>query len=322
VILITGGTGFLGATLIEQLIRSGQSVVAIKRKDSSIPARLANSPFIRWVDADLTDFFSLEDAFVGIQQVYHCAAIVSFQKRLAKQMQHINVTGTANIVHLCLEKGVRLLHVSSIAALGSSKTGAPVSEADKWEYDKHISAYALSKYYGEMEVWRGIAEGLDAVIVNPSVIIGKHAGKKGSGAIFENVRKGLKFYPKGTLGLIDVEDVAQLMRMLMENTAISAERFILNNVNIKSQDLLIQVSALLQKDPPQIATSNLLLSIAWRVAAISSFFGGKDSSFTKDTARSANAILHFDNSKIQQAIAYEYKPLEQTLEEICSSIST
>ena len=196
-ILVTGGTGFLGSELIKQLTDSGLAVRALKRKTSSIPSIIDNNPLIDWFEADINEPATLEDAFVGITKVFHCAAFVSFNPKDKKQLFHVNIEGTSNLVNLCIENDCRLLHVSSVAALGNAKKGKQITEQDFWEYDAKAHAYGLSKYEGEMEVWRGITEGLDAVIVNPSVIIGKNAGFEGSGAIFKLVKGGFPFYTDG-----------------------------------------------------------------------------------------------------------------------------
>src|SRR5690606_28805935 len=162
----------------------------------------------------------------------------------------------------------RLVHVSSIAALGSRKDNKPVNEADKWEYDKKISRYALSKYKSELEVWRGIKEGLDAIIVNPSVIMGLGSYKKGSGAIFELINKGIKIYPPGSVGIVDVEDVARIMMILMDNTSLSGERYILNSENLTNKDLLDRIANLLRKKKPSMRATPFMLGVAWRAAGL------------------------------------------------------
>src|SRR5690606_24694959 len=247
---------------------AGKTVLATKRPSSVIPERLRSSSLIEWVDADITDYFALSDLFSKISQVYHCAAVVSYQKKEAVNMHKINIEGTHHIVNLCLEHGARLVHVSSIAALGSNKTGLPVSETDKWEYDKKISRYALSKYKSELEVWRGIKEGLDAVIVNPSVIMGLGSYKKGSGAIVELVNNGIKIYPPGSVGIVDVEDVARIMMTLMENTSLSGERYILNSENLTNKDLMHRIASLLNKKKPSIQATPFMLGMAWRAARL------------------------------------------------------
>ncbi|UIR55576.1 NAD-dependent epimerase/dehydratase family protein [Sphingobacterium sp. SRCM116780] len=315
-ILITGGTGFLGATLIKQLIDLGIDVVALKRSNSTIPQQLLSSSLIQWIDADICDYFELAEAFINITEVYHCAAVVSYQKRDAVNMKKVNVEGTSHIVNLCLEHKARLVHVSSVAALGSSKTQTPVNEKDYWEYHPTTSNYAVSKYESEMEVWRGIAEGLDAVIVNPSVIIGASAGSNGSGAIFSLVNKGLKYYPTGTVGVVDVEDVATIMRSLMENKAISGERFVINNVNLSNKDLLEKASAIMGRTAPKIAVSPTLLNIASTIATFVASIKNEKSTLTKDSARASSEKLAYSAEKLQEILPFNYKPLDRTLEEI------
>jgi len=318
VILVTGGTGFLGSTLLQYLIDDGHSVIALKRTSSVIPDPLKSSSLIQWVDAEITDYFSLEEIIPKVDQVYHCAAKVSYQKEDAAEIIKTNVEGTKHIVNLCLEHQKRLLHVSSIAALGFSKKGLAVTEKDKWEYNPKISKYSLAKHESEMEVWRGIAEGLDAVIVNPSVIMGIGWGEKGSRAIFNLVNKGNKIYPLGSVGIVDVSDVAKIMIQLM-NSDITSERYILNAENISNQDLLTKISGYLQKPAPHIKATPLMLSLAWRLSKIGSLLSGKKPTLTAESARAANSKLQYDNSKIREKLGYTFKPLDQTLKEVCEA---
>ncbi|MCA5004323.1 NAD-dependent epimerase/dehydratase family protein [Sphingobacterium bovistauri] len=317
-ILVTGGTGFLGSTLIKLLIEQGNAIVATKRASSAIPDFLKSSSLIQWVDADVTDYFALADIFHDISQVYHCAAKVSYQKEDIQELYSVNVDGTSHIVNLCLEHRARLVHVSSIAALGSSKNKKPVNEADKWEYDPKMSNYALSKYKGELEVWRGINEGLEAVIVNPSVIMGIGSYKKGSGAIFELVNNGIKIFTAGSVGIVDVVDVTNIMIQLM-NSSVAGERFILNSENISNKDLLSRIAVLIDKKPPTIKANSLMLSIAWRAAKIMSKITGKKPVITEESARAASELLAYSNEKITTAIDYTFIPLDSTLKEIANT---
>ncbi len=275
---------------------------------------------IEWVDADITDYFTLSDILSKVKKVYHCAAKVSYQKEDAAAMHQINVEGTQHIVNLCLVYDIRLVHVSSIAALGTNKAGLPVSETDKWEHDKNISKYALSKYKSELEVWRGIKEGLDAVIINPSVIMGLGSYKKGSGAIFELVHKGIKIYPPGSVGIVDVEDVASVMIVLMENTSISGERFILNSENLTNKDLLHRIADLLNKKKPSIQATPFMLGIAWRIAGLIAFLTRARPSLTKESTEAAAAKLAYSNKKIVDTLGgYSFKPVNQILQEIANA---
>lgn len=319
-ILVTGGTGFLGSTLIRKLIDKNQLVIATKRTSSIIPSSLKGTDLIQWIDVDITDYSSLVDHFKGIQEVYHCAAMISFQGKDPLQMNKVNIQGTQNIVNLCIEQQARLVHVSSIAALGFNKHGKPVSEQDKWEYDpQKTSPYSLSKYMAELEVWRGTIEGLDAVIVNPSLIMGASAGKSGSGAIFNLVNNGLPIYTSGSIGIVDVEDVAKAMLILMQRTDIQSERFILNSDNISNKDLLEKIALLLNKKAPTIKAKEYLLGIAWRIAKVLAFFTGDKPFLTKESAQAASTKLAFSNEKIIKAIDLSFKPIDQTLFEIAQT---
>lgn len=315
-ILVTGGTGFLGSRLISLLIDQGIAIMATKRETSIIPESLKSSSLIQWVDADITDYFALADLFPTVTQVYHCAAIVSYQKADRFNMLHTNIEGTKHLVDLCMLHSARLLHVSSIAALGSSKQGELINEDSKWDSGLKHANYSISKYESEMEVWRGIAEGLDAVIVNPSLIMGSGTGPKGSGMIFSVVRKGLKFYPKGSVGIVDVEDVAKASITLMNNKAITGERFILNSSNLSNKDLVEQIAKLLDKKAPTTQISPLMLGTAWRLAKALSFLTGEAPALTKETAQAATATLVYSNQKIINTIGYTFKPVEQTLQEM------
>lgn len=318
-ILVTGGTGFLGSTLIKLLIDEGKAVLATKRVGSVIPDDLRGSSLIEWVDTDVTNYFALSDLFPRVYQVYHCAAMVSYQPCDVDPMHKINVEGTANIVNLCVEHNVRLVHVSSIAALGRNKLGLPVSETDKWEYDRSMSPYSLSKYRSELEVWRGINEGLSAVIVNPSLIMGLGSYKKGSGVIFEVIRKGIRIYPPGSVGIVDVYDVAQIMILLMNRPDIAGERFILNSENISHQDLMSRIARLLGKKEPSIAANSLMLGIAWRLAKFASLFTRKTPTMTRGTMRAAQAKLSYSNRKITELLAYRFLTVDETLKNITNA---
>ncbi|WP_316822188.1 NAD-dependent epimerase/dehydratase family protein [Pedobacter gandavensis] len=318
-ILVTGATGFLGAELIHQLTGQGIKLRAIKREHSVVPVLLKDNTLISWVIADLNDFSALEDAFEGITQVYHCAAMVSFDPKDKAKLLKVNIEGTSNVVNLCVEHQARLLHVSSVAALGNAKKGALITEKDFWEYDSKAHSYAISKYEGEMEVWRGIAEGLEAVIVNPSVIIGGAAGFEGSGAIFKLVRDGLSYYTKGATGLVDVQDVAKSMIALM-NTNISEERFTISAENYNYQRFFAEIAKGFGVKAPSKEAKPWMLGIAWRAAKLASLFTGKPAALTSDAARSSLNESLYSNKKIIDTIGITFKPLNQSVAETCQAL--
>jgi len=319
-ILVTGATGLLGAELIHQLTGQGKRLRALKRQDSVVPALLENNPLIDWVVADINDLSALEEAFEGVSAVYHCAALVSFNPRDKMKLLRINIEGTSNVVNLCAEMDIRLLHVSSVAALGHAKKGKQITEDDYWEYDGAVHTYAISKYEGEMEVWRGVAEGLDAVIVNPSVIIGRNAGFKGSGAIFKLVKNGLGYYTRGATGFVDVEDVAKSMVWLM-NSGISGERFTISAENMHYKDFFTAVAEGFGVKAPGREATPWMMGLAWRAAKLASVFTGKSSSLTSDAAKSSLTESLYSNQKIKNTTGIAFKPLKQTIQEVCIALN-
>ena len=321
-ILVTGATGFLGAELVAQLLETESIVRCIKRENAKVSQKLI--PYqdkIEWLIADILDFSDLNDAFEGVTEVYHCAALISFEATLKKEMLAVNAEGTANVVNLCLAHSVKkLVHVSSIAALGTSKNNELIDEKLFWEGFEAHDAYAVSKYRGEMEVWRGINEGLNAVIVNPSVIIGEDAGITGSGAIFKTVKDGLKYYTQGGTGFVDVKDVAKIMILLM-NSDVSAERFIISNQNYAYKKLFADIAKAFGLPEPQKEAKPWMLSLAWKANAIKNLLTGSKGGLTKATAKSASNFNHFNNSKIKKRLAgFEFKPIGESITKIANSL--
>jgi nucleoside-diphosphate-sugar epimerase len=222
-------------------------------------------------------------------------------------------------VNLCNQNHIRLVHVSSIAAIGQAKPGDLITENHNLDQAIETDGYAISKLESEMEVWRGIAEGLDAVIVNPSLIIGANAGVNGSGELFETVRRGLKFYTAGSSGIVDVEDVAKCMIALM-NSNISAERYIISAENWGFKQLTSEIANGFGIKPPTIYAKPWMMELAWRAAAFFAVITGKDPAIDKISAQSASMNRNYDNSKIKKAIEIEFKPVSVSIKEICERL--
>jgi dihydroflavonol-4-reductase len=319
-ILVTGATGFLGAELVVQLLQFENRVRCIKRSTSKTPFKLeAYQDKIEWLNADVLDFSALGNAFEGVDKVYHCAAIVSLDPKDKAKMISTNTEGTANVVNLCLEKEVKkLIHVSSIVALGKSKNGEAITEEHYWDAFDINNGYAISKYQSEMEVWRGIEEGLNAVIVNPSVIIGVDASEEGTRSIFSTVKNGLKFYTGGGSGFVDVFDVSRSM-IFLGNSEIKNERFIINTENLSFKTLFERIASAFKMDPPKKLAKPWMLEIAWRLSGLKSFLTGTKSSITKDVAQLASNLDAYSNQKIKGVIDFKFKPLEQSINEIVNT---
>lgn len=330
-VLVTGATGMLGARLVFDLIEKGFTVRAIYRNKNRINQFKENIGYytnkiddfnskIDWFEANVLDYSSLFPALEGIHIVYHCAAMVSFFPADKELMLETNINGTANLVNACLEKGVKkICHVSSIAALGKTENGELITEETAWIPEKKISGYSLSKFHSEMEIWRGINEGLEAVIVNPSVILGPGEWHTGSPAFFNNVNKGMKFYTTGVTGFVDVLDVSAAMIDLCseENWEKSkSNRFLLNATNITYKELFTSIAQSLNVKAPTLNTNKILLGTAWRMAWLGGKLTGSKPLITKHSAASASKIQKFDGSKITKLTGFIYRPLEITIKEI------
>ena len=314
-ILVTGGTGFIGSYLIRLLVKNGYRVRALRRAGSPIDLVREVADRVEWVEADVTDIVALEDAFAGVTHVCHCAAMVSFHPRDAERMMNINVEGTANIVNLCLHFDIqKLVHVSSIAAFGRSKTRPNLDENCKWIQSKGNSRYAISKYQSEQEVWRGDAEGLPVAIVNPSVVLGSGFWNLGSGRIFKQLYDGLKFWSVGRTGFVDVRDVAQFMLLLLESD-IKGERYILNAQNVPFRELFFMAADAIGAKRPFIKVTPLLAQVAWRVEWLKEKITGAEPVVTKESATASVSSYYYANAKSLTVPGFFYRPLEQTVQE-------
>ena len=330
-ILVTGGTGLVGAHLLFELTKAGHRVKALRRQQSntdwvkkifSYYSDQTETLFsqIEWVECDILDYLSLEEALKGVTSIYHCAAIVSFHGHDHDMMLNNNVKGTGNLIDAAIHNGVnRFCHVSSIAALGKTQDGSVITEETYWTPSKRRSGYSLSKFFSEMEVWRGIEEGLDAVIVNPSIIMGPGNWEIGSPKLFQSIWKGLKYYTKGISGFVDVRDVVKAMIMLMDENRfghLKNQRFILNADNISYQDFFNKIADRLNKPRPQNFASDVKLHIAWRMAKAGSFFTGKPPLITRDAVSGTNQKNHYSGEKITRTAGFEYRSLDSSITDI------
>ncbi len=327
-ILVTGGTGLVGSHLLYDLAKCGYRVRALKREESNLglvhkvfsyytssPESLLN--LIEWVDADIMDAASLEEAMQGCMKVYHCAAVVSFVPNHRKEMLLVNVEGTANVVNACLQMNIqKLCHVSSIASLGRNSTAAVVTEETHWKTSPQNSWYAISKYGAEREVWRGAEEGLNVVVVNPSVIIGPGDWSKGSIALFKTASKGLKYYTRGQTGYVDVRDVSRAMIALMESD-LNGERYLLNAANLPFRTFFDMLHRQFRKPDARISVGPALAEFAWRVEKLRAALGQRQPVITRETARAANYSYTFSSEKIRNALGFQFTPIENSVREIC-----
>lgn len=323
-ILITGGTGFLGAYIIKNLVEGGHAVRAIRRS-STLPFFINKHIWakVEWVDGDVLDVVSLQEAMQGIDAVVHAAAIVSFVKGKRKEMYAVNIEGTANVVNAALENNVRrLLHVSSVAALGRTTKASTVTEEKPWEESKNNTHYAITKHHAEMHAWRGFAEGLEGVIINPSTILGFGNWHQSSCAIFKNAYKNFPWYTKGVNGFVGVEDAAEAaVRLLLSD--VNERRFIVNAENRSFQSLFNAMAKGFGKKAPHRYASPALSEVAWRIEGVKSLFTGRKPLLSKETAKVAHSQTSFGNGALLAALpGFGFTPLDTVINKACGQYET
>lgn len=328
-ILVTGGTGFLGAHVVCELLENNRQVRAIKRATSTLQefnyifnirfAHLTEQQkaeklaLLNWTPADLLDVPSLEDAMEGVEQVYHVAAMVSFVAKQADEMQQVNVQGTTNVVNVALYAGVKkLCYCSSIAALGRAESGMTIDEKTAWTDSLLNTNYAISKYRAELEVWRAGEEGLNIVMVNPGVIIGEGDWSKGSCKMMATAAKGVPVYTEGINGYVDVRDVAKAMFLLAESN-ISFERFVLVSANISFKEFFSITAKATGKKEPKINAPKWLVNIAVVADALRALVSATSPLLTRETARGMYNRFFYKSDKFTHAFNFRFIPIEETI---------
>lgn len=325
-VLVTGGTGLVGAHLLLHLLENGENIRAIYRNPEAIQKtkslfqlhqKLDLFQKIDWIEADILDIPSLEIAFENVEFVYHCAGYISFNPKDENVLRKINIEGTANIVNFCIAKNVKkLCHVSSIAALGDlAQNETAISETSEWNPETYHSDYAISKYGAEMEVWRGFQEGLSIVIVNPGVILGPTIWKEGSGAIFKKVKKGLSFYTKGQTGYVSATDVVKTMIQLMQSD-ISGERFCLVAEHYTYEHIIQKIAKGIAAQPPKYYAKHWLTSILWRMDWLFSLVFNTKRILSKYAAISIHSTNWYSSDKLKNALDFKFQSIDFVIEEI------
>ena len=329
-ILVTGGTGLVGSHLLFQLLDQDLPIRAIFRRDHKLESvtkvfayysEHANDLFdkIEWVKADLNDIPALQDAFNGITHVYHAAAFISFEPNRYRDLKKINTEGTANIVNLCISNNIqKLCYVSSIAAIGDeAKPSIKITEETEWNPEQDHSVYAITKYGAELEVWRGSQEGIDTIIINPGIILGPgYWNSGGSGSLFRQIHKGMSYYTNGTSAYVDVWDVVSIMIRLMESAIIN-ERFIVISENLPFKQFQEKVASALNVKPAQKLAKPFLLAVAWRMDWLNHKLFGKRRKLSKQLANSLSNMALYDNTKVKQALNYEFNTIDTSISKVC-----
>lgn len=323
-ILVTGGTGFIGSYLLCFLSQKGYKIRALYRSEQKIenPRKIFSYynalPLfeeIEWVNADLNDLPALDKAFSGVTKVYHAAAIISFDDSRFEELKKVNVEGTAHLVNLSLKHQVeKFCHLSSVAALGES--AGVTDEETHWNPDADNHVYGITKYGAETEVWRAAQEGLKVVVVNPSIVLGAGFWNTGSGRLFSRIDRGMKYYLPGSMGFVDVEDVARAMILLMESN-VHNERFVLNAENHSFRELMVLIAQKLGKQAPQKPVTKALLHLLRVLDIIRNLFTGKPREIFKPSIDSAFKAHTYSSAKLLSQTDFAFTPLEKTIEFCC-----
>lgn len=324
-IFVTGATGLLGSHVLVELTRRGHAIRALKRPNSNIEmvGRIFDHYFgpegkqklsqIEWVEGDILDISSLLKAISGCSIVYHCAALVSFRRRDFRKLVKVNKEGTANVVNVCLAAGVdHLCYVSSTAALGRSSNKTIYDETNKWVSSPDNSGYAITKYSAETEVWRGVEEGLNVVIVNPCVILGPGNWNESSLSLFKTIKKGLRFYTRGVNGFVDARDVAFAITELSDRRIFN-DRFLVIGENLPFKVLFEKIAKAFGVKAPSMDAKPWMVAIAWRLESFLALFGKKQN-ITRETARSSMSETRYSNEKIKLKIGMKFHSIDEAVD--------
>jgi nucleoside-diphosphate-sugar epimerase len=326
--LVTGATGIIGSHVLLALLQDNRPVVACKQKSSDTGKveklfsyytkdHAALFAKIKWIDLDLGDLFSVEDALEGIETVYHCAGFVSFNRNQFKKLMEVNHRGTAILVNACLHRNIKAFcHVSSLATINNLDYILPLTEEVFWKRSGKESAYAMSKYNAENEVWRGVEEGLNAVIVNPGVVLSPGFWHQSSSRIFDTCYNGNRFYTSGSTGYVAAKDVADAMIRLVDKKCFN-NRYILVEGNHSFKEIFSTIQRNFKKDPPTVNAGRLLLNLGWVVDSLWSFIRGKNPVLTRSIINSAFNQQQYSNQKIINTLGNTFTPIDKTLNEIC-----
>lgn len=323
-ILVTGGTGFIGGHLLTELAKGDVPVRAIKRKQSSAThtENLFNYLFgaegktmfqkIKWVDADIMDIYSIEEAMDGITEVYHCAAEVSLRDEDADGVIRPAQAGTENMVNAALTKGIqKFCHVSSVAALGLPANGNIINEDCFDEFSFTNSPYAIGKHLAEAEVWRAGAEGLNVAVISPSIVLGPWTEMhKGSMGLFSFVNKTSKMYTGGKMGYVNVKDVVAIMLRVMKENRFN-ERYITSAENVSFLEIYSTIAKSLGKPLPSFKLNSFMLK------AFALFYNiGNKNKISSTMIEHATSEHLFTNKKVTDALGgYTFVPVKDTIEQ-------
>lgn len=325
-VLITGSSGFVGGHLLVHLHKNGKKIKALRRKTSNfnelkIICDFYNVDFNKvisdteWIEGDLLNIESIKSAFDDVDVVYHCAAIVSFGETSPETLKRTNITGTRNLVTLAQQYNISYFaFVSSIGALGQSIGNALITEETPWREDNNSSLYSNTKYESEQIVWEAIHTGMNAVIVNPGIILGAGDFSRGSLRFFSQVEKGMPFYTSQQTGYVDVRDVCSVIQILVERK-IYNQRFTLVSENLTNKELFSMIARGLGKTPPFILLGHNALNFAGWIDRLISKITGKKVLLTNEIIHSATKKECYSSQKIRKVLDFTFIPINKCIKD-------
>lgn len=310
-ILITGITGLLGSYLAKIFSEKGE-IYGLKRPSSDTRLLGDFNERVIWYEGDINDPSLLEEACKEKDLVIHAAGLVSFSEKDKEKLLMANTQGTANVVNAMLSSGGgRLVYVSSVAALGRDHDHLHLNENSKWSNSELNTPYAISKHLAELEVWRGSQEGLDVMVFNPSVLLGRVNDLRSSAGIYKYVLGGSSYYPKGTINYIDIRDAVEIMARLVEKGQWN-ERYIINNESIPYKLFFEKMAEVFGKKAPCRPLNGMMSTLAVQWAKLYNLFGKHPIALNNQMIRLAQMKIRYDNQKIQQILNYRFIPVTET----------
>lgn len=311
--LVTGATGLIGSYICRELLQRGYSLRAIRRKTSSMGLVDDIQQQIDWVEGDVLDISALERHMDGIEGVVHSAAFISYNSRDEALMRKINVEGTANMVNIALAHRIKhFLQVSSVAAVGKHQSAALIDETHQINQPDSLTGYARSKWLSEMEVWRGISEGLPGAIINPSLVLGPGVMDRSSTQVFKYIQEQRRFYTSGVVNYVDVRDVAEAAGGIIDRELIG-ERYILNAGSVTYKHLFDAIARAMNKRPPAVKVGPPLVRWISLLDRGRTMLTGQSPLVSDELVQVARNTHTYTSEKVKETLGIQFRTLEETV---------
>jgi len=311
--VVTGAAGHVGGNLIRTLIEEGRVVRALVRKDK---AAVENTG-AELVHGDLTDLDSLIKAFEGADVVYNLAAKISIVGDKDGSVHNTNVVGARNVVEACIQCGVKkLVHFSSTHALMQHPYSQPVTEESIRVTAENSAPYDTSKANGELEILKGVERGLDAVICNPSAILGPNDFKPSRmGEVLQRLSKRqVPGLVKGGYNWVDVRDVVK-GAIAAEKNGKAGESYLLTGEWLSMKELSLVVEKITGVKSPGMVVPMWMAYLAVPFSLLVAWITGKEPLFTNDALSALKCNRNILHEKATKELGYNPRPIEETIKD-------